>query len=39
MPKKGGWVDTPGFLSTLFVVMPTKFAILFTFANLFAVAR
>lgn len=27
-----------GFLSTLFVVMPTKFAILFTFANLFAVA-
>lgn len=28
-----------GFISTLFVVMPTKFAVLFTFANIFAIAR
>ena len=28
-----------GFLSTLFVVMPTKFAVLFTFSQVFAIAR
>jgi hypothetical protein len=28
-----------GFISSLFVVMPTKFAVLFTFANIFAIAR
>jgi hypothetical protein len=27
-----------GFISSLFVVMPTKFAVLFTFANIFAIA-
>mmetsp|Transcript_20227 Transcript_20227/g.60965 ORF Transcript_20227/g.60965 Transcript_20227/m.60965 type:complete len:182 (-) Transcript_20227:2554-3099(-) len=27
-----------GFLSTLFVVMPTKFAVLFTFSQMFAIA-